>query len=63
MLHTKSQGHQPSGSGEEKILNGFTIYGHGGHLGHMTEIFFIHFGLLIKRSRHMKFEFKRAYGL
>ena len=40
----------------------FTIYGHGGHLGHVTKIVCIHFGLLIIRSVHMKFEFNRANG-
>ena len=33
MMHTKIQGHWPFGSGEEDF---FTIYGHGGHLGHVT---------------------------
>ena len=36
MLHTKSQGHRPSGSGEEDFQRVFTIYGRGGHLGHVT---------------------------
>ena len=36
MLHTKFQGNQPSGSGEEDFFKVFTIYGHGGHLGHVT---------------------------
>ena len=35
MLHTKFQGHLPFGSGED-FLKVFTIYGHGGHLGHVT---------------------------
>ena len=35
MLHTKFQGHGPFGSGEEDFLV-FTIYGHGGHFGHVT---------------------------
>ena len=39
MLHTKSQGHRPSGSGEEDFLRVFTIYGHDGHLGHVTKPF------------------------
>ena len=43
MLHTKSQGHRPSGSGEEDFLSGFTIYGRGDHLGHVTKIFCIKF--------------------
>ena len=32
MLHAKFQDHRTSGSGEFF----FTIYGHGGHLGHVT---------------------------
>ena len=63
MLYTKSQGHRPSGSGEEDFLRVFTIYRHGGHLGHVTIIFCINFSLLIIRSLHMKFEFNWANGL
>ena len=37
MLHTKTQGHRPFGSGEEDFLRVFTIYGRGGHLGHVTQ--------------------------
>ena len=37
MLHTKFQGRQSTGSGEEDCLRVFTIYGHGGHLGHVTQ--------------------------
>ena len=36
MLHAKFQDHRPSGSGEEDFLKVFTIYGRGGHLGHVT---------------------------
>ena len=36
MLHTKFQGHWSVGSGEEESLKVFTIYGHGGHIGHVT---------------------------
>ena len=36
MLHTKFQGHWPFGSGEEDSFKVFPIYGHGGHLGHVT---------------------------
>ena len=43
MLHTKSQGHWPFGSREEDILRVSTIYGHGGHLGHVTSAFGINF--------------------
>ena len=44
MLHTKSQGHWPSGSGEEDYKRVFAIYGRGGHFGHVTDLFRIHFG-------------------
>ena len=37
MLHTQSQCHQPSGSGEEEFQRVFTIYGRGGQLGHVTK--------------------------
>ena len=36
MLHTKSQGHWPYGSREEDFSKVFTLYGRGGHLGHVT---------------------------
>ena len=37
MLHIKFCINQPAGSGEdfERVI---TIYGHGGHLGHVTSI-------------------------
>ena len=35
MLHTKFRGNRPTGSGED-FLGFFIIYGHGGHLGHVT---------------------------
>ena len=38
MLHTKAQGHWPFGSGEEDFWKVFTIYGRGGHLGHVTQM-------------------------
>ena len=38
MLHTKFRGNRPTGSGEEDFLVVFTIYGRGGHLGHVTWI-------------------------
>ena len=36
MLHTKPRSHWPFGSGED-FWRFFTIYGHGGHLGHVTQ--------------------------
>ena len=43
MLHTKPQGHWPFGSGEEDFLRVFTIYGHGSHLGCVTQMLRINF--------------------
>ena len=40
----------PAGSGEED----FTIYGHGGHLGHVTRIMLTHFHFLVPESFHTK---------
>ena len=64
MLHTKSQGHQSSGSGEEDFWRVFTIYGHGGHLGHVTRPIWTNFRFPILRSLHMKYEFNwpSSYG-
>ena len=38
MLHTKFCGNWPAGSRVEDFLRVFTIYGHGGNLGHVTSI-------------------------
>ena len=38
MLLTKFCENRPAGSGEEDCLVVFTIYGRGGHLGHVTRI-------------------------
>ena len=40
MLHTKFLGNRPAGSGEEDFCRVSTIYGRGGHLGHVTSIIF-----------------------
>ena len=63
MLHTKSQGNWPSGSGEEdSSLKVFTIYGRGGHLGHVTRTISTNFRSRDLRSLHMKFEFNWPSG-
>ena len=36
MIHTKFRGNRPAGSGEDFLRVFFTIYGCGGHLGHVT---------------------------
>ena len=55
MLHTKFRGNRPACSGEEDFLRVFTIYGCGGHLGHVTSIMLINFHLLVLESFHTKF--------
>ena len=62
MLHTKFQGHRPFSSGEEDFWRGFTIYGHGGHLGHVTQILGTNFRSPIPLRLHMKFGFNRGSG-
>ena len=54
MLHTKFRGNGSTGS-EEDFLRGFTIYGRGGHLGHMTSIMSSDFHCLVSESFHTKF--------
>ena len=55
MLHTKCQGNQPAGSGEEDFLSVLTTYGCGGHLGHVTSIMSSDFHFLVSESFHTKF--------
>ena len=55
MLHTKFRGNQPAGSGVEDFLRVFSIYGRGGHLGHVTSIMSSDFHFLVPESFHKKF--------
>ena len=55
MLHTKFHGNQPAGSREEDFLRVFTIYGHGGHFGHVTSIMSSDLHFLVPESFHAKF--------
>ena len=57
MLHTKFQDHRTSDSEEEDFLNVFTIYGRGGHLGHVTWSIYINFRSPFPRRLYMKFDF------
>ena len=50
MLHTKFRGNQSAGAGEEDFSKGFPIYGHGGHLGHMTSIMASDFLFLVPKK-------------
>ena len=56
MLHTKFRGNRPTGSGEEGFRRVFTIYGHCGHLGHVTRIMSSDFHFLVHESFHTKFD-------
>ena len=60
MQHTKFQGHQSIGSGEEDFLR-FTIYGHGGHVGHVTQLICINFHSYSPSSFHMNFGSKLPF--
>ena len=62
MLYTKSQGHWPFGSREKDIQRVFTLYGHSGHLGHVTIKISYKFTPLSLNSLPMKFEFNWPYG-
>ena len=55
MLHNKFQGHGSTGSGEEDFFMVFTIYGHGSHVGHMTQLICINFHSYSPSSFHMNF--------
>ena len=57
MLHTKFRGNQPASSGEEDFLVVFTIYGRGGHLGHVTWISRSNFRHPYPWMLHIKFHF------
>ena len=62
MLHTKFHANRPSGSEEEDFWRVFTIYGHGGHLGHMTWTPYANFRSPIPWRLHMKFYFNQPSG-
>ena len=60
MLHTKFQCHQPF-SPEKNIFKGvFTLYGHVGHLDHVTQILCTNFHSPIPERHHMKFGFNQT---
>ena len=61
MLHTKFRENRPAGSGED-FLRVFTIYGRGGHLGHMTQMPRTNFRSPYPRRLHIKFGFDQASG-
>ena len=54
MLHTKFRGNRPACSGEV-FFRVFSMYGHGGQLGHVTSIMLSDFYFLVPISFHTKF--------
>ena len=62
MLHTKFHGNPPAGCRIEDFLKVFTIYGHGGHLGHVTSIMSSVFDFFASESFHTKFGSDRHSG-
>ena len=55
MLHIKFQGLGFIGSGAENFFKDFTIYGHGGHVGHVSKRICITFHSYFPSSFHMNF--------
>ena len=53
MLHTISWKSAPQF--RRRYLKGFTMYGHGGHLGNVTSIISLDFHSLVPESFHTKF--------
>ena len=62
MLHVKFQDHRTYSSGEEYFLKVFTIYRHGGHLGHVTWTIYINFLPPLPRRLRIKFGFDWPSG-
>ena len=62
MLHTKFHGNRPTGSREEDFCRVFTIYGRGGHLGHVTQMPLTNFRSPYPRRLHIKFCFDWPSG-
>ena len=57
MLHTKFRENRPAGSGKEDFQRVFTIYGRGGHLGHVTQMPRTKYGSPYPWRLHIKFGF------
>ena len=62
MLHTKFRGNLPDRSGEEDFWRVFTIYGRGGHLGHVTQMPRTNFPSPYPKRLHIKFGFDWPSG-
>ena len=55
MLHTKFREKPARRFRRRRFLKGFTIYGRGGHLGHVTSIMSSDFHFLVPESLHTKY--------
>ena len=61
MLHTKFQGHRSGGSGED-FFKVFTIYGHGSHVGYVTQLICINFlSISLKLSCELWFQIAQLF--
>ena len=56
MLHTKFRGNRSASSGEEDFQRVITIYGHDGHLDHVSNIMSSDFHFLVPESFHKNFD-------
>ena len=57
MIHTKFQGHRVIAYGEDDFLSFFLIiYGHGGYVGHVTQL------ICIKFHSHSLLSFRMSFG-
>ena len=62
MLHTKFQGHRSIASGEEDFFKFFTIYGHGGHVGHViTHLYKFSFPFSLKLPYELWFQIAHLF--
>ena len=63
MLHTKSRRNRSTCPGEEYFEGFLTIYGHDGHLGHVTQIpgKYLLFSLLNEASRKFGFDWQSGF--
>ena len=61
MLHTKLRGNRPACSVED-FRSFFSIYGHGGNLGHVTQMPLTNFRSPYPRRLHIKFDFDWPSG-
>ena len=62
MLHTKFRGNRSTGSGEQDFWRVYTIYGHDGHLGYVTQMPRTNVRFPYQSRFHIKFGFDGPSG-